>query len=333
MRINLKFSTFLSIFSLVIFSFPSFYYGRINGKTSFSPNPFDLINEVNNLRASNGLPPYSIDQRLMSIAQSHTDYQASIGTVTHYGPDGSRPFQRALAAGYPVAGDLSLGGFFSENIISGKNLTVSGAVISWQGDSPHLNTMLSSTSQDIGAGVTIVDETVYYTIDVGLASDSPISNPIEGSQESPYINPININQIITSTPNSDGSIIHVVSLGETLWGISQVYAVPVEEVLRLNNLTNDYIFVGDELLIKEKNTETPTFVASSTQIITPSPSLTSTPTKSLTATPSNLTPEFRDNSERDGSNNLIFIIPALILIFIVIFSIFKFQVSKKLLGK
>ena len=89
---------------------------------------YDLINAVNALRASRGLPAYSINSTLMSVAQAHSDYQAAIGTVTHYGPGGTRPFQRALAAGYPVAGDLSLGGFYSENIQGGPGLTAQSAV-------------------------------------------------------------------------------------------------------------------------------------------------------------------------------------------------------------
>jgi len=328
MRLESKTASYFSILFLVLYSFPSIHHGKTNGSSEFTPNPLDLISEVNNLRASNGLPPYSIDQRLMYIAQSHSDYQASIGSVTHYGPDGSRPFQRALAAGYPVAGDLSQGGFFSENIAAGKNLSVSAVVLSWQGDPPHLNTMLSSTSQDIGAGVTIIDETVYYTIDVGLASDSPVPLPVEGSQDSPYINPVNVNQIITSTPHSDGTVIHVVKLGETLWGISQVYAVPVEEILQINNLRNDYIFVGDELLIKIMNTETPTVLASIIQTITPTPSKTIIPTRSPTTIPTKLPIGIPESSENNGRNNWIFLLPVMIFIVIVWFSINRIQISK-----
>jgi uncharacterized protein YkwD len=88
-------------------------------KPSNLSSAVELIAEVNSLRISNGLPPYSQHPILMQIAQAHTNYQAAIGTGTHYGADGSRPFQRALAAGYPVAGDLARGGYFSENIVWG----------------------------------------------------------------------------------------------------------------------------------------------------------------------------------------------------------------------
>lgn len=69
----------------------------------------DVIDEVNALRAEEGLSPYKVNSVLMTIAQAHAEYQARTGVVTHYGADGSRPYQRAIAAGYSVAGDLSSG--------------------------------------------------------------------------------------------------------------------------------------------------------------------------------------------------------------------------------
>ena len=120
----------LSLLLAVLFSSPGDNLFRLKSRqTSINySNSIELINEVNSLRISNGLPAYQINQTLMLIAQNHSDYQASISSITHYGPDGSRPFQRALAAGYPVAGDLSLGGYFSENIVAGRGLSASDAV-------------------------------------------------------------------------------------------------------------------------------------------------------------------------------------------------------------
>lgn len=65
---------------------------------------YTLIAEVNALRAANGLPAYQINATLMAVAQAHSQYQANTGTVTHYSADGSRPYQRALAAGIQLAG-------------------------------------------------------------------------------------------------------------------------------------------------------------------------------------------------------------------------------------
>lgn len=213
----------------------------------------ELIVAVNSLRVANGLPPYNPHPILMQIAQAHADYMAASGSVTHFGPGGERPFQRALNAGYPVAGDLSLGGYFSENILAGRFSPVRAVQI-WQGDGPHLNTMLSPSLKDIGAGVTKVGEFIYYVIDAGLASNAqtkftpsvPVGTPDEPSF-SQFIVPV-----VTSTADETGLVYHEVQSGQSLWGIAIAYGTKIDEIRRLNNLQTDApIFPGDRLLVRK----------------------------------------------------------------------------------
>ncbi len=223
----------------------------------------ELIAAVNSLRISNGLPLYNEHPILMQIAQAHTNYQAAIGSGTHYGADGSRPFQRALAAGYPVAGDLSRGGFFSENIVWGSGKTPAEAVSNWQGDAPHLNTMLSPNLQDVGAGVATSGGMTYYTLDAGLASGSPVSYTMpSGISTAPglgteivsdFMLPVSVN-----TPNDSGSIYHEVQFGQTLWSIAIAYETTVEQLKKANNLQGIDIFEGQKLMIKIVSTATAT---------------------------------------------------------------------------
>ena len=56
--------------------------------------PSQAIAAVNAFRKSNGLPALEVDYALMAAAQAHSDYQASIGKVTHYSADGSGPLSR-----------------------------------------------------------------------------------------------------------------------------------------------------------------------------------------------------------------------------------------------
>jgi len=226
---------------------------------------YDLIAEVNALRASGGLPPYNIHPILMQIAQAHAEYQASIGTVTHYSADGSRPFQRALAAGYPVAGDLSAGGFFSENIQSGSGLTAARAVEIWTGDAPHYNTMMSPTLQDVGAGVAVSGGITYYTLDAGLSTGSTVNytppsgggTSAQGTADSAatanFIQPV-----VTSTPKDDGSVYHEVRAGQALWSIALAYGTTVDEIKLLNRLSTNDIYEGQILLISKGKPLTPT---------------------------------------------------------------------------
>lgn len=235
-----------------------------------SYDPYTLIAEVNALRAANGLPELIPDPILMAVSQAHADYMASIGTVTHYSADGSRPFQRSLAAGYPVGGDLSLGGFHSENITAGTNMTPAEAVSQWTGDEPHLNTMISPQYVDIGAGVSIVGNMIYYVIDTSRKSGSavPAYTPqvINGTPVV-NLNPL-VSTIFPSMPASDGSVVHQVRSGETLWLIAITYGVKIDEILQLNNLAKDSpIYPGQSLLIRwASNTPSQALTATDTPV-------------------------------------------------------------------
>jgi hypothetical protein len=112
----------------------------------------------------------------MANAQKHADYMASGGGITHNSADGSRPFQRHLAAGFPLAGDLSRGGYASENIVTGTNMTIAEAITYWYGDDPHTHTMLGDKYTDCGAGVAVSGDMVYYCFDAArstAASSTP----------------------------------------------------------------------------------------------------------------------------------------------------------------
>jgi uncharacterized protein YkwD len=239
--------------------------GEVGAAPSQSPfaqasDAYELIDAINALRAANGLPAYNVHPILMGTAQGQASYMASAGTVTHYGPDGSRPYQRALAAGYPLAGDLSRGGFFSENITAGNNLSAQSAVNQWLGDAPHTNTMLSTYAQDIGAGVATVGSQVYYVIDVGLATSSTpryTPGPDGTFPTAVYYAPL-VSTIVPNTPAADGIVRHKVKGGETLWLIAITYGTKVDSIRALNGLSPDSpLRAGQELLIFPAGTVTP----------------------------------------------------------------------------
>lgn len=55
--------------------------------------------------------------------------------------------------------------------------------------------------------------------------------------------------IYTPTPLPDGRIIYTVKQGDSLLSISLVTGVPVDELRKLNNLSGDTIYVGQQLLL------------------------------------------------------------------------------------
>lgn len=182
---------------------------------------YDLISAVNALRTSNGLPAYSINSILMYTAQSQADFMAANGIVTHSGPGGIGLTDRLLAAGYPLAGDLSLGGFRAENITSGgEGMSAQAAVDQWTGDAPHLNTMLSPDLTEIGAGVAVAGGRVYYVIDAARPTTSGIPQvviPVVGGGSAvPASEAPNVPVVVISTPNADGGVVHEVLAGSNV---------------------------------------------------------------------------------------------------------------------
>ena len=72
--------------------------------------------------------------------------------------------------------------------------------------------------------------------------------------------PQNTYGILTSTPQADGSIYHIVQPGESLWVISNAYGIPGSEIMVLNGNSPEAeeVYIGQVLLIRRANTPTPT---------------------------------------------------------------------------
>jgi LysM repeat protein len=242
----------------------------------------DLIAAVNELRASNGLAALKVNSALMAAAQSHSNYQATTGQGTHTGSGGSRPVDRASAAGY--GGGASI--FISENIAWGGSMNVSAAIRIWQGDSLHLNTMLGSSYTDAGAGVATSGGNSYFTLDVGYVAGSPGPTRAPGttSPGAQVTFLYDANPFMTVTPQPDGAIVHTVQEGQALWNISAAYGVTIDELLKLNNLTNtSVIFVGQKILVRAAGPAMSNTPAGTDTPAPPTPTRTRRPT--MTARP------------------------------------------------
>jgi uncharacterized protein YkwD len=133
------------------------------------PNPADIINAVNNLRLSYGLPALYAHPVLMQIAQEQANGIAS-GLPGHWRPGNMTLGQWMMSLGYPLSGDLTQDGYRSENW--GPATTAEEAIQMWLGDDLHTNTMLSTTRSDIGAGVSVGDGQFYIVIETALQTTS-----------------------------------------------------------------------------------------------------------------------------------------------------------------
>lgn len=252
--------------------------------------PSQLIDAVNALRLSYGLSTLAVHSVLMQTAQGQADYMAATGNVTHTRPGGISYTQQLISLGFPLSGDLSLGGFRAENILSsGGPLDWNGVPPAWQ-DADHMNTMLAQNFTHIGAGISQGPGGYYYAVDCAASTGSgqmqesaaSILGTTSGTQVaggaaiSQYMVPI-----MKSTANANGDVIHKVQYGQTLWSIAIDYGTTINNIQALNNLGEDLVIQqGQELLVLKGATPPPS---------TPTPAPLATGIPSLTAIPS--TPE------------------------------------------
>jgi len=244
-------------------------------------DPYALLDAVNQYRAANGLAPYQMNSVLMISAQSQSNYQASLGTWTHTGPGDTDETQRASAAGY--GGGASI--MCDENVAFGLKLSAQGCVEVWTGDAPHLNNLLSTRYVEAGTGAT-TDATgrVFYTLDVCFIVGSINPNlALPPGTPSPTLEPFF--GVQTVTPAADGSVVHTVKAGQNLNLIATAYGITLDEIKKLNNLTNDVIQPGDLLIIRAASPATPTLESSNTPTRPPA-----TPTRRPTRTPTSQPP-------------------------------------------
>lgn len=250
----------------------------------------DLINGVNALRESQGLEPYTTSSYLMSYAQSHSDYMASLGYWTHTRADGTTAFDNGI----------------KENVATGTNMSIDRCIYTIWADASHWVTMVGYEGGTVGAGVAVTDDnTVYYTLNV-IPSGSTVdtssvdySTSEDESEETSTATSIPINPVSTNTPDESGIITHTVQYGETLYGIAEAYGVTLDQILTNNGLDSDDtdLYEGDVLVIQTATgptaTPTPTATpdmgtATPTPIrptMTPYPTSTPVPTATPTEKP------------------------------------------------
>ncbi len=224
-----------------------------------------LIDAVNNLRLSYGLPALTSHPILMQTAQGQADYMAAIGDVTHTRPGGITYTQQLLSLGFPLAGDLSLGGFRAENILmSNGPLVWDGVPPGWQ-DELHMNTMLSQNYTHIGAGVSRAGDTYYYAVDTAATTSngqmqetaSGILDGTSGSSAAAGVSQYMV-PVVKSTARPDGDVIHAVQYGQSLWSIAIEYGTTIKNIQALNNLGEDLVvYQGQELLVLKGATPPP----------------------------------------------------------------------------
>jgi uncharacterized protein YkwD len=260
---------------------------RVSPALNDASRASQLIAEVNALRASNGLPPFVPDPILMSVAARQNDWRVSVGATSHTGPDGSSPKQRAAAAGYGGGATI----FISENIADGTGLTPAQAVQWWTGDAPHLNTMLGPNYVNVGAGAGESDGIWRYTLMAGYVAGGSYQPGKAPSPLPAASQPAPVVPLVKATALPNGSLIHVVRTGQSLWTIAAIYGVDLDTLMTLNGLTSTSVLhEGDRIIIEPSWTPTTSPHPASPTVSPPSGTNTPQPTVGATEIKASPTP-------------------------------------------
>jgi hypothetical protein len=136
-----------------------------SNNTTFEQQVFELTNQE---RVKNGLSPLKTNAELNFAADKYAEEMSKRRVLSHTGPDGSKPWDRAEAVGYEAQ-------MMGENIAAGQR-TPEQVVKGWMDSPGHRANILRSQYTDIGVGF----YNNYWVQDFGSGDTNPISN-IPGS--------------------------------------------------------------------------------------------------------------------------------------------------------
>jgi len=133
----------------------------------------DMLDAVNAVRSRGyacasgyypAAPPVTWNSRLGMAAQAHADDLAARGRLSHFGSNGSTPFERMQAAGYRFANA-------GENVGQGHP-DVATVMKRWlKSPSGHCDAIMDAAYEDMGAGLAVgsVDgrETRFWVLNAG----------------------------------------------------------------------------------------------------------------------------------------------------------------------
>ncbi len=127
-----------------------------------SPMAQDMLNRINEKRASKGVPALAWNAQLAAAAQAHAEDCANRNRGSHVGSDGSRLPARLQRVGYPYQ-------WHGENWANARD--VARAMEMWwnepPGADPHVRNILSGQATEVGVGIARGAWGWYFVTDFG----------------------------------------------------------------------------------------------------------------------------------------------------------------------
>jgi uncharacterized protein YkwD len=118
-------------------------------------NPHDALKLINAYRASKGLGKVSINSYLTKTAKQHSRDLAKHDRISHYGSDGSNPWDRVERSGYKPQ-------LAAENVGTGQ-LTIKEVMQGWKDSPGHNKNLLLPDAKHMGIALVYDPKTEYKT--------------------------------------------------------------------------------------------------------------------------------------------------------------------------
>ena len=218
-----------------------------------------LLGRINTLRSEQGLAPYTLHPALIAAAQNQAQWMVDTGQVDHVQPDGSRPRDRAVAAGYSSS-------WVSENIYMGGLATADSAWDFWLHSPIHYAGLTNANYQQIGIATAQGASGQSFVLVFGAPGGaSPNNGNSSGTgntsdNDAPAAPPSYVVGV-----DAVGNIMHQIQPGDTIGAILLRYGYSWDDqplLLAMNNMSEEDIYslvVGEIILVPPKSgTYTPT---------------------------------------------------------------------------
>lgn len=241
-----------------------------------------IIDTLNTLRVKYGCGELKTDEHLAAAAQHQAEYLAKIEKLDNAGPSGESVYDRAQDAGY--GGDKS----FTVKETNAKvwvDTDVDYLIEEvWRKSQASVRVIFDPAVRQIGIGIADASDKHRYYVLMAAGLDDGTDDysmtrptydyrtPKPTTSATPTMQPL-----LTSTPNPDGGVYHVVQKGETFSEIALAYGLDWYSLSVLNH-------------IKLSDTTPVVIIEGQTLVIAPTYTLTPTPTPTKTPLPPTRTP-------------------------------------------
>lgn len=195
----------------------------------------DLLGRINNLRSQNGLALYTLHPALTTAAQNHAQWMVNTGQVSHVQEDGSRPSDRAAAAGYNSQ-------WVSENIYMGGLATVDSAWDFWLNSAVHYAGLTSANYQHIGIATAQGNGGQAFVLVFGVpnaTTPSTTGNSTTSTTDTDSTGDVAPPSYVVGV-DAVGNIMHELQAGQTLGDVLLAYGYTWDDLpalMALNDLT------------------------------------------------------------------------------------------------